>query len=72
LAGFDEALRLAPSDPYALKWKGATLLFAGRLEEGRAVLEAAARLDPDDPQTRAWLTRYRNGGGSDDPVRRAW
>ena len=40
------AVELNPSDTAALFWRGVVLLYAGRTEEGLAIMESARRLDP--------------------------
>ena len=40
------AVELNPSDSAALFWRGVVLLYAGRTQEGIAIMESARRLDP--------------------------
>jgi len=42
----ERALALNPADPDALYWKGAALLYVGRVEESVIAMEEARRFDP--------------------------
>jgi adenylate cyclase len=42
----ERAVAANPSDTVALFWHGVSLLYAGRLEDGVAVMEGARKLDP--------------------------
>lgn len=68
----DEVSRFDPQRVVARIDEGETLLAAGRVPAALAVLEAAARIEPDDPLVLVALGQAFEDAGRPDDAVRAW
>src|SRR5690606_30561705 len=71
-AAFREAITRAPQLAAARNGLGACLMHLGRTADAVAALEAAAELDPADPNPLMNLALLREREGDRDAARAAW